>query len=56
MPNSRESLLQDFVNWSGEKVKGDEKVEAQFFLDHLFRALGQRVSLDVGGTAEIRRR
>ena len=52
--NSRESLLADFVNWVAKHVKGDEKGEAQIFLDHLFRAFGQKGSLDVGGTAEMR--
>jgi SAM-dependent methyltransferase len=52
--NSRESLLAEFVGWAGTHIKGDEKGEAQIFLDHLFRAFGQKGSLDVGGTAEMR--
>lgn len=51
---SRESLLAGFVEWASRHVKGDEKGEAQIFLDHLFRAFGQKGSLDVGGTAEMR--
>jgi hypothetical protein len=51
---SRESLLADFVTWSAAHVTGDEKGEAQIFLDRLFRAFGQKGSLDVGGTAEMR--
>ena len=51
---SRESLLQEFVAWSGQHITGDEKGQAQIFLDRLFRAFGQKGSLDVGGTAEMR--
>ena len=51
---SRESLLQDFVDWSAAHITGDEKGQAQIFLDRLFRAFGQKGSLDVGGTAEMR--
>ena len=50
----REQLSSDFVNWARECVKGDEKGEAQIFLDRLFRAFGHPGSLDVGGTAEMR--
>jgi hypothetical protein len=51
---TRESLLQDFVDWSAAHVTGDEKGQAQIFLDRLFVAFGQKGSLDVGGTAEMR--
>src|SRR5256886_13751763 len=54
MGQSRESLLQDFVDWCAAHITGDEKGQAQIFLDHLFRAFGQKGSLDVGGTAEMR--
>jgi len=30
--------LAGFVAWCGEHIRGDEKGEAQLFLDHLFRA------------------
>ena len=58
----REQLLSDFVTWSAAHVTGDEKGQAQIFLDRLFRAFGQKGSLDVGlrraqssrGTAEMR--
>ena len=53
-PQSRESLLRDFVSWSSSNITGDEKGQAQIFVDHLFRAFGQKGSLDVGGTAEMR--
>ena len=45
----RETLLQDFVTWSAAHITGDEKGQAQVFLDRL-----QKGSLDVGGTAEMR--
>jgi hypothetical protein len=45
---SRESLLEEFVDWSAAHITGDEKGQAQIFLDHFFRALGQKGSLDVG--------
>lgn len=32
--------LAAFVAWCGEHIRGDEKGEAQLFLDHLFRAFG----------------
>src|SRR3954471_19880448 len=51
---TRESLLQEFVDWSAAHITGDEKGQAQFFLDRLFQAFGQKGSLDVGGTAEMR--
>lgn len=37
---TREQLLSDFVAWWREFCKGDEKGEAQIFLDRLFTALG----------------
>ena len=50
----REQLLSDFVDWAKQHITGDEKGQAQIFLDRLFRAFGQKGSLDVGGTAEMR--
>ena len=40
--------------WSAAHITGDEKGQAQIFLDRLFRAFGQKGSLDVGGTPELR--
>ena len=51
---SRESRPQDFVTWSAAHVTGEEKGQAQIFLDRRFQAFGQKGSLDVGGTAEMR--
>ena len=51
---TREALLQQFADWCAANITGDEKGQAQIFLDRLFQAFGQRGSLDVGGTAEMR--
>lgn len=37
---TREQQLQDFIQWWRQHIKGDEKGEAQIFLDHLFTAFG----------------
>ncbi|MCU0784278.1 MAG: class I SAM-dependent DNA methyltransferase [Verrucomicrobia bacterium] len=52
MPNR--DKLAEFVAWCDKNVTGDEKGQAQIFLDRLFQAFGQPGSLDVGGTAEFR--
>ena len=54
MSQSRTQALEDFAGWTRQNITGDEKGEAQIFLDHLFRAFGQKGSLDVGGTPELR--
>jgi type II restriction/modification system DNA methylase subunit YeeA len=46
--------LDDFVAWTKKNITGDEKGEAQIFLDRLFQAFGQPGLLDVGGKAEFR--
>ncbi|NOS99586.1 MAG: class I SAM-dependent DNA methyltransferase [Phycisphaerales bacterium] len=43
-----------FVEWSRATITGDEKGEAQIFLDRLFQALGHKGCLEVGGTPEFR--
>jgi SAM-dependent methyltransferase len=48
----RESLKK-FVSFAG-KLKGDEKSEAQAFLDHFFRALGHEGVIEAGATYEFR--
>ncbi len=50
---SREKLA-EFTAWCGKHITGDEKGQAQIFLDRLFQAFGQAGCLDVGGTAEFR--
>ena len=54
MHESRQVALQNFVDWCGKHITGDEKGQAQIFLDRLFVAFGRKGSLDVGGTAEMR--
>ncbi|MFH1111252.1 MAG: DNA methyltransferase [Planctomycetota bacterium] len=54
MVDDRKQRLADFVAWASEHISGDEKGQAQIFLDHLFQALGHKGSLDVGGTPEFR--
>ena len=50
----REQQLAAFVDWTRQHITGDEKGQAQIFLDRLFRAFGQPGSLDVGGSPERR--
>ncbi len=45
---SIEQSLQDFVDWWRSNIKGDEKGEAQIFLDHLMRAFGHVGALEAG--------
>ncbi len=54
MAGIRSDRLKSFVAWVDENITGDEKGEAQIFLDRLFRAFGQPGCLDVGGTPEFR--
>ena len=51
---SREQHLSAFVQWTKDHITGDEKGEAQLFLDRLFQAFGQKGSREVGGTPEMR--
>ena len=46
--------LADFARWCQQHITGDEKGQAQIFLDRLFRAFGQPGCLDVGGHTEFR--
>lgn len=46
--------LSAFVSWTQAHITGDEKGQAQIFIDHLFRAFGHAGSLDVGGSPEFR--
>lgn len=54
MEEWRRGWLEEFVAWAAANVTGDEKGQAQIFLDRLFRAFGREGSLDVGGTPEFR--
>ena len=51
---SIEQTLRDFVAWWREHIKGDEKGEAQIFLDHLMRAFGHEGAIEAGGRYETR--
>jgi hypothetical protein len=54
MDVARQQRLAGFVAWTAQHIKGDEKGEAQIFLDRLIQAFGQRGSLEVGGQPEFR--
>jgi len=43
--------LSDFVAWCGKHITGDQKGQAQIFLDRLFQGFGQSRPLDAGGNA-----
>lgn len=46
--------LNEFVAWHQKHVTGDEKGQAQIFLDRLFKAFGHDGVLDAGGQTEFR--
>lgn len=46
--------LADFVAWAGGHIRGDEKGEAQVFLDRLFRGFGHAGLKEAGATCEER--
>ncbi|WP_442481912.1 DNA methyltransferase [Aeoliella sp. SH292] len=52
--NSREARITRFVEWVRDHISGDEKGEAQLFVDRLLQAFGQKGLLEVGGKAEFR--
>jgi hypothetical protein len=52
MPN-RDKIV-EFTAWCQNHITGDEKGQAQIFLDRLFQAFGQPGCLDVGGVPEFR--
>lgn len=54
MAGLRAERLNEFIAWAAKHVTGDEKGQAQIFLDRLFQAFGQPGCLDVGGTPEFR--
>lgn len=54
MSESRSEKLRTFTEWAGKHITGDEKGQAQIFLDRLFQAFGHAGSLDVGGEPEFR--
>jgi hypothetical protein len=50
---SRDKLA-EFSAWCAKHISGDEKGQAQIFLDRLFQAFGQSGCLDIGGHTEFR--
>jgi hypothetical protein len=51
---SNTDKLAEFTAWCEKNITGDEKGQAQIFLDRLFQAFGQSGCLDAGGTTEFR--
>ena len=47
------SAFDEFVRFA-QTLRGDEKSEAQTFLDHFFRALGHKGVIEAGATFEFR--
>lgn len=56
--DERELRLADFVRYRHEDLRGDEKGEAQIFLDRLLQSLGHEGVFQAGVTLEepVRRR
>ena len=54
METERAKRLADFVSWVGTNIKGDEKGEAQIFLDRFFQAFGHSGLKEAGATLEQR--
>ncbi len=54
MEIKRGKRLADFVSWVGANIKGDEKGEAQVFLDRFFQAFGHAGLREAGATLEER--
>ena len=52
-PEDLKSSLAEFVSFA-QSLKGDEKSEAQSFLDQFFRALGHKSAIEAGATFEFR--
>jgi SAM-dependent methyltransferase len=53
MPDELKDALEEFARF-GRSLQGDEKSEAQTFLDHFFRALGHKGVIEAGATFEFR--
>ena len=54
MADPKFEKLSAFAQWAQAHISGDEKGQAQIFLDRLFQAFGHPGSLDVGGEPEFR--
>ncbi len=51
---SHTGKIKEFVAFVAKHIKGDEKGQAQVFLDRLFQAFGHAGVLEVGGEFEYR--
>jgi type II restriction/modification system DNA methylase subunit YeeA len=54
MHEARKQQLADFTAWVGQHITGDEKGEAQIFLDRLFQAFGLKGVKEAGAVCEQR--
>src|ERR1700676_305396 len=54
MHEDRRQRLAEFTAWAVAHITGDEKGEAQLFLDRLFQAFGQKGVKEAGATLEMR--
>ena len=54
MDEARSQRLSEFTAWVSQYITGDEKGQAQIFLDRLFQGFARPGCLDVGGTPEFR--
>src|SRR6266545_4048640 len=53
MPDELKNALSEFIRFA-QTLRGDEKGEAQSFLDHFFRSLGHKGVIEAGATFEFR--
>ncbi len=53
-PSDKTAKLQLFSDWTAKHIKGDEKGEAQIFLDRLFQAFGWPGLKEAGADCELR--
>lgn len=49
-----EQQLEEFISWWRNNIKGDEKGEAQIFVDRLMKAFGHEGAIETGGIFEER--
>ena len=54
VPPDKSARLTEFTTWVADHVKGDEKGEAQVFLDRLFQAFGHKGLMEAGAKLEMR--
>lgn len=54
MPNEKSKRLSEFTKWVATHIKGDEKGEAQIYLDRLFKGFGHAGWKEAGATCEER--